>query len=85
MSHRSLERRMKMFEILIIATFLWLLIKGLRLAFRVTWGLAKGVAVVLFVLALPALMEALLLDGGALLLIPVALVGAGVGILSKAV
>lgn len=73
-----------MFEILVVATFLWLLIKGFSLAFRVTWSLAKGVAVVLFVLALPALMEALLLAGGALLLIPVALVGAGVGILSKA-
>ena len=74
-----------MFEILVVAAFLWLLIKGLGLAFRVTWSLAKGVAVLLFVLAIPALLVVLLLAGGAMLLIPVALVGAGVGILSKAV
>ncbi|MGM9586051.1 MAG: hypothetical protein ACI3VA_00990 [Candidatus Limivicinus sp.] len=74
-----------MFELLVAAAFLWLLIKGLGLAFRVTWSLAKGAAVLLFVLAIPALLVVLLLAGGAMLLIPVALVGAGVGILSKAV
>ena len=74
-----------MFELLVAAAFLWLLIKGLGLAFRVTWSLAKCVAVLLFVLAIPALLVVLLLAGGAMLLIPVALVGAGVGILSKAV
>lgn len=74
-----------MFELLVAAAFLWLLIKGLGLTFRVTWSLAKSVAVLLFVLAIPALLVVLLLVGGAMLLIPVALVGAGVGILSKAV
>lgn len=74
-----------MFELLVVAAFLWLLIKGLSLAFRVTWGLAKAVAIVLFVLAMPALLGGLLLAGGVLLLIPVALVGIAFGILKAAV
>lgn len=74
-----------MFELLVVAAFLWLLIKGLGLAFRVTWGLAKAVAIVLFVLAMPALLGGLLLAGGVLLLIPVALAGIAFGILKAAV
>ena len=73
-----------MFELLVVAAFLWLLIKGLGLAFRVTWGLTKAVAIVLFVLAMPALLGCLLLAGGVLLLIPVALVGIAFGILKAA-
>lgn len=74
-----------MFELLVVAAFLWLFIKGLGLAFRVTWGLTKAVAIVLFVLAMPALLGCLLLAGGVLLLIPVALVGIDFGILKAAV
>ena len=74
-----------MFELLVVVAFLWLLIKGLGLAFRVSWGLAKAVAIVLFVLAMPALLGCLLLAGGVLLLIPVALVCVGFGILKAAV
>ena len=74
-----------MFELLVVAAFLWLFIKGLGLAFRVTWGLTKAVAIVLFVLAMPALLGCLLLAGGVLLLIPVALVGIDFGILKEAV
>ena len=70
-----------MFELLVVAAFLWLFIKGLGLAFRVTWSLTKAVAIVLFVLAMPALLGCLLLAGGVLLLIPVALVGIAFGIL----
>lgn len=73
-----------MFELLVVAAFLWLFIKGLGLAFRVTWGLTKAVAIVLFVLAMPALLGCLLLAGGVLLLIPVALVGIAFGILKAA-
>lgn len=74
-----------MFELLVVAAFLWLFIKGLGLAFRVTWGLTKAVAIVLFVLAMPALLGCLLLAGGVLLLIPVALVGIAFGVLKAAV
>ena len=74
-----------MFELLVVAAFLWLFIKGLGLAFRVTWGLTKAAAIVLFVLAMPALLGCLLLAGGVLLLIPVALVGIAFGVLKAAV
>ena len=74
-----------MFELLVVAAFLWLFIKGLGLAFRVTWGLTKAVAIVLFVLAMPALLGCLLLAGGVLLLIPGALGGIAFGILKAAV
>lgn len=74
-----------MFELLVVAAFLWLFIKGLGLAFRVTWGLTKAVAIVLFLLAMPALLGCLLLAGGVLLLIPVALVGIAFGVLKAAV
>ena len=74
-----------MFELLVVAAFLWLFIKGLGLASRVTWGLTKAVAIVLFVLAMPALLGCLLLAGGVLLLIPVVLVGIAFGILKAAV
>lgn len=74
-----------MFELLILIAFVWLFIKAIGLAFRVTWGLAKVVAVVLFVLALPTLIGCFLIAGGIALLIPVALVGAACGILKACV
>lgn len=70
-----------MFELLVLIAFCWLFIGALRLAFKVTWGLAKVTAVVLFVLALPTLVGALLLAGGIVLLVPLLLVGAAFGIL----
>lgn len=70
-----------MFELLILIAFAWLFIKAIGLAFKVTWGLAKVVAVILFVLALPSLIGCFLIAGGIALLIPLALVGAACGIL----
>ena len=64
-----------MFELLVLILFGWLFVKTIGLAFRVTWGLAKVVAVILFVLALPTLIGCFLVAGGILLLIPVALIG----------
>ena len=74
-----------MFEILVSIAFVWLFVKAIGLAFRVTWGLAKVVAVILFTLALPALIGCFLVAGGITLLIPVALVGAAFGILKACV
>ena len=74
-----------MFEFLVLIAFGWLFVKAFGLAFRVTWGLAKLVAMILFVLALPTLIGCLLLAGGAVLLIPVALVAASCGILKSCV
>ena len=70
-----------MFELLVLVAFCWLFVKVLGLAFRVTWGLAKLVAMILFVLALPALIGGLLLAGGVVLLLPLALIAAAFGIL----
>ena len=74
-----------MFESFVLVLFGWLFFEALRLAFRVTWGLAKIAAVILFVLALPALIVALFMTSGILLLLPVLLVGAAFGILRACV
>lgn len=74
-----------MFDILVLMLFGWLFIKAVGLAFRVTWGLAKIIAVVLFVLALPTLIGCFLVVGGIALLIPVVLVAIAWGILKACV
>ena len=74
-----------MFELLVLILFVWLFTKAIGLTFRVTWGLAKVIAVFLFVLAVPALIGCLLLAGGLALLVPVALIGAAWGILKTCV
>ena len=74
-----------MFELLVLILFCWLFVKTIGLAFRVTWGLAKVVAVILFVLALPTLIGCFLVAGGILLLIPVALIGLAWSVLRASV
>lgn len=74
-----------MFELLILFLFVWLFAKAIGLALRVTWGFAKVLAVILFVLAVPALIGCLLVAGGLALLLPVALIGAAWGILKTCV
>ena len=74
-----------MFELLVLVLFCWLFVKTIGLAFRVTWGLAKVVAVILFVLALPTLIGCFLVAGGILLLIPVALIGLAWSVLRASV
>ena len=74
-----------MFELLVLIAFAWLFIKAIGLAFKVTWGLAKVVAVILFALALPSLIGCFLVASGIALLIPVALAGAACGILKACV
>ena len=68
-------------DLLLTAFFIWLLLKAFGLTLRVAWGLTKVIAVLLFVLSIPALVACLLFAGGVLLLIPVAMVGIAVGIL----
>ena len=53
-----------MFELFVLFVFVWLFVKAVGLAFRVTWGMAKVVAVILFTLALPALIGCFLITGG---------------------
>ena len=74
-----------MFELLLFVVFIWLFVKAIALAFKVTWGLAKVVAVILFILALPTLIGCFLIAGGIALLIPVALMAIAFGILRSCV
>ena len=68
-----------MFELMVIVAFVWLALKTVGLAFRLSWGMAKIVATILFVLACPALIGTLLFAGGLALLVPLAMVAAAFG------
>ena len=70
-----------MFELLGVIVFAWLLIKTLGLAVRLTWSMAKVIASILMVLALPLLIVCLLFVGGAILLLPIAMIGIAAGIM----
>ena len=69
-----------MFELLTIAIFIWLMVKAIGLAFKLTWGAAKIVASILIGLAFPVLIVCFIFVGGIALLVPVAMVVAAVGI-----
>ena len=74
-----------MFELLTIVVVVWLLIKTIGLAFKLTWGMAKIVASILLVLALPLLIVCLLFVGGAILIVPVAMIGIAAGIMKSCI
>ena len=74
-----------MFELLTIIVFAWLLIKTIGLAFKLTWGMAKIIASILVVLALPLLIVCLLFVGGAILIVPVAMIGIAAGIMKSCI
>ena len=74
-----------MFELLTIIVFVWLLIKAIGLAFKLTWGMAKIVSSILMVLALPLLIVCLLFVGGAILIVPVAMIGIAAGIMKSCI
>lgn len=63
-----------MLELILILAFAWLFAKALGLTLRVTWGVAKAVALGLTCLALPVLVVVFLIAGGLALLLPLALV-----------
>lgn len=65
-----------MFEVLVLILFCWIFFGAVRLAFRVTWGLAKITATVLFALSLPVLIGCLVFAGGIFILLPVILIAA---------
>lgn len=74
-----------MIEILSLILFCWLFFHAIKLMFKITWGMAKVVAVILFVMALPTLIGCLLMASGIMLLFPVALVAIAWGILKTCV
>lgn len=74
-----------MFEIIVIALFIWLFIGAVKLAFKVTWGLTKLIATILFVIALPSLIGCLMIAGGIALLLPLAMITLAFGILKACI
>ena len=74
-----------MFELLVLVLFCWIFFGSIRLMFNVAWGLAKILAVILFIMALPSLIGCLLYASGIILLVPVALIGLAWGILKACI
>ena len=74
-----------MLEILTVAIFIWLLVKAIGLALKLTWGVAKVMASILMAVALPVLIVCLIFAGGLALIIPIAVIGIAVGILKACV
>lgn len=74
-----------MFEIVTLVIFIWLMVKAIGLAFKLTWGIAKIIASILMVLALPALIVCMIFVGGIALLVPLILIGIAAGILKACV
>ena len=70
-----------MFELLTTAIFLWLLVKTIGFAFRLTWGVAKIAASILIGLALPVLILCLIFAGGIVLLVPLVMIAIAAAIL----
>ena len=70
-----------MFELLVIAIFIWLLVKAIGLAFKLTWGVAKVAASILIGMAFPVLIVCLIFVGGIALLVPVVMIAIAAGIL----
>ena len=70
-----------MFELLVIAIFIWLLVKSIGLAFKLTWGVAKIAASILIGLAFPVLIICFVFLGGIALLVPIIMIAIAAGIL----
>ena len=80
-----IQKGIEMFELLTIVIFIWLLVKTIGLAFRLTWGMAKIIATIMMVIALPVLIFCLVFVGGLALMIPIAVIGMAFGILKACV
>ena len=74
-----------MLELLTIVIFCWLSFKLLGLFLRMAWGMAKIVATLLFIIALPLLVVCLIFTGGMALLFPLALLALALGIVKACV
>lgn len=74
-----------MFELLTVVLFVWLSVKAIGLAFKLTWGAAKIAASILMAIALPVLVVCLVFVGGIALIAPIAVIGIALGILKACV
>ena len=72
-----------MLEILVTIAFLWVGFHALKLMFKVAWCLAKAIAVILLILAFPGLLVCLFVIGGAIILVPLAMVAIACGLLKS--
>lgn len=72
-----------MLELIITVLFCWLLFTVFKLMFKLAWGAAKVIALLLSVLAVPVLIGGLLLAGGVILLLPVAMLVVAVLIINN--
>ena len=70
-----------MLDLIVAILFFWLFFKAIGLALKMTWGIAKIIASVLFTVALPMLIICLLFAGGLVILIPLGLVALAFGLL----
>ena len=68
-----------MFEILVLIAFVWVGFQALKLLFKVAWCMAKVFAVILLILAFPGLLVCLFVIGGAIVLVPLAMVALAFG------
>ena len=74
-----------MLDLLMIIVFCWLFFKALGLVFRLVWGVTKILVGLLVTAAAVTLVGGVLFAGGLVLLIPIALVGAALGLLKAVV
>ncbi len=70
-----------MLESILTVLFISLFVLTIKLLFKLTWGVAKISAVILLIIALPTLIGCLMVAGGLVLLIPVALLIGAIGII----
>ena len=70
-----------MLDFLLTVLFICLFFWTIKLFFKLTWGVAKIVAVILLIVSLPTLIGILMVAGGLVLLIPVAFLIGAIGII----
>ena len=74
-----------MLDLIITVLFFWLFFKAMGLFLRLTWGVTKIIASLLFTIALPLLIGCLIFAGGLVILVPLGLVGLAFGVLKACV
>ncbi len=74
-----------MLDLIVAILFCWLFFKAIGLALKMTWGITKFIASLLFTVAVPLLIICLLFAGGVVILIPLGLVALAFGLLKACV
>jgi len=72
-----------MLELIISVIFCWLFFEVCKLMLKIAWGATKILAMLLSVLAIPTLIAGVLLAGGVILLLPIALLVAAIVLLKQ--